>query len=317
MNTQIPQRFSVTLIVLLSTLYSFTTLVVNPGITEIPFTYTNGLIFFKVGFNNNTTHLNFMLDSGAPTFIRENIMQAMQSSPFQTSVAYDVTGAEYNVELHRVDRLHIRDFCFRDVEIISGNHTNQMPILSSGLADGLVGINMMREAIWMIDYEKQKIAITRSLDSLNINGTYYTAPIRFDEYGSPVITLKLADNTRINAVLDVGYNGALLLQPTYFTDQNESRDSINVLSKTEISSGFSHYDGEQKTHTLKNVRIGNLFIENVKATEMGDITMNLIGNAFLKQFRVVFDFIHNELILIPLNKEEMPTNKETAKGLKM
>ncbi len=317
MNILIPRSFSAVLLALLSMLSPHLLAARQFSTTVIPFSYINGLIFFKVGFNNNATQLNFMLDSGAPTFIRENIMQSMHSIPFQSAVAYDVSGEEYSVELHRIDKLFIRNFSFTEVEVISGNHTKQMPVLNSGLADGLVGINIMREAIWMIDYDKQKITITASLDSLDLNETYYKTPLRFNEYGSPIVSLKLADNTHINAVVDLGYNGSIMLQPKYFNEKNDARDSASVSSITEISSGFSHFDGEQKTHTLKNIRIGNLFLENVKAANVGEVTMNLIGNAFLKQFRVVLDFTHNELILIPAKDQAVPENKETAKGLKM
>ena len=115
---------------------------------------------------------------------------------------------------------------------------------------------------------------------------------RYDE--DVLIDSVFINGERVRATLDTGSSGTLALTPEAIKILGLQEEAQDGEAKTSVG-----YNGEYKNKTgiLKSVRLGRLSLESVEATfwlpgtghDKARFHVN-IGNGFMKDFVVTFDF---------------------------
>jgi hypothetical protein len=270
----------------------------NNFVTAFSFEYNNRLISFFASVNEGANKFRFILDSGAPTFITDTVVKQHRIASAEQATAFDVNGNEQPVNIYHLRNIVIGGREFRHISAAGSEQTSGMAVLKNRAEGGLIGADVMKEGIWMIDYHKRSITLTDRIDSLNIPAGSFTAKMHKGENGSPVIEAVLPGNRKMSFIIDLGYNGSLLL-PYNRMNEELFNDSLGYVKNEIVNAGIKSSVQQQQYRYIKTFKSGTIELENVKASTTGNNTKALIGNEFLEHYIVVLDFVNRGLTLIP------------------
>lgn len=268
---------------------------------KLPFEYDNQLIKLKARINNTPIDYSFILDSGAPTIISDSIVLKNHLNYVDSKLAYDANGLEQTFDLYKIKHFSISNKSFENVKVISNEFVTQIPAVKGRANGGLIGANLMDNTIWMIDYLKKEITVTDVFDSLRIPENSFSTTMFKNENGNPMIDVTLSDSKKIPVMIDLGFNGSVLLPHQYFNN-TLFNDSLNLVKKQKVSTGFGSDEKEVKYQFIKGFKSGELNEINVKSSIGNSDALALIGNDFLQNYTIIMDFIHNQMIFIPRDK---------------
>jgi len=158
---------------------------------EIPFEMRLGVIIIKVSIAGK--EYDFLFDTGAPLIISEKLATHLNAKTKGKGKARDSRGQRVDIEYILLDTLNIGgiDFLKTGAGIIDFSQSNTIECLGF---DGIIGANLMRNAIWQINYEKQIITLTNSPDSLSFSSDTLTVPFETKSSGTPMVDLKMDSN---------------------------------------------------------------------------------------------------------------------------
>ena len=121
--------------------------------TEIPFEYRRGLIILKVNIEGK--QYDFMLDTGAPNVISKELAQQLNYKNKVKRKVGDSQNVQTKLGITKIKKISLGDLDFLNTAAV----VSDLSIGAVGCLgiDGLIGANLMRNAIWKIDYSKQVI----------------------------------------------------------------------------------------------------------------------------------------------------------------
>ncbi len=162
---------------------------------------------------------------------------------------------------------------------------------------GVLGYSFLKDRIVQIDYPSQKIRFYETTPYPGIQNApnmvnRIAVAFRYDE--DVLIDSVFINGEKMRATLDTGSSGTLSLTPEAIKILGLEEEAQDGETKTAVG-----YNGEYKNRTgiLKSVRLGRLSLESVEATfwlpgtghDKARFHVN-IGNGFMKDFVVTFDF---------------------------
>jgi predicted aspartyl protease len=262
--------------------------------TEIPFEYRLGIIVIKVKING--TDYNFMLDTGAPNVISKELAALLQLESKKTSKATDSGKNKSEVGFVIVDEITIGDLRFLKTGAAVTNISASKEISCMEI-DGIIGSNLMRKAIWQIDYANKKITITNSMDSLHLKDnlekiTFYPKPS-----GTPVVGINV-NGVSEDVIIDTGSNGDIDLSKKTFKKIIGGNPTIPNVVKVGVSSaGLFGQAKPDSSHSavVNRMAFGDVILEH-QIADFGNVTPK-IGTAFLKNYDVVLNWFDKEILL--------------------
>ncbi|NUM31059.1 MAG: aspartyl protease family protein [Bacteroidetes bacterium] len=267
-------------------------------ITNLHFDYKNRIINFKAKINDGKKYYDFVLDTGAPTFITDSVLHEHALELLSTTEAIDANQNHQEVNIYNINSILLSDKRIFNIEAAHSAGVNNMAVLKERANGGLIGSNAMKNSIWMIDYKNYEIKITDNVDLLQIPKNAYITKMSKDNFGCPMIKIDIGNFKKLNVVIDLAYNGSVLL-PASFINKPIFNDSLTFSKNEILSTGFASEIKQNSYFFLKKLEFGNLNLKNVKCSTSGKNTRALIGNEFLENYIVILDFIHNKFILIP------------------
>lgn len=268
-------------------------------IATFPFEIRQGIIVMEVILKGKS--YEFVLDTGGFNLIDKKIADDLGISGKTSIDIPDSQGNEKEVPLLKLDQMGIAgiNFLKTGTGIVEFDDLNAIGCLE---LKGMIGSNLMQNAIWEIDYQRQEITITHSKEQLDIPNDAYVIPFNTSTFKSPNIELRINGQVEEEVEIDLGSNGSFnLLQSSL--DQLVHQNSVS--GRGLYKAGLYGYG---KAETINFARIdelslGSMSVRNqiVNFKQQGTST---IGNAFLKDYRVIFDWFENELTLIPVETPE-------------
>jgi hypothetical protein len=267
----------------------------------LPFEYKNRLITLQVGLISAEDTHEFILDTGAPTFITDSVVRTHDLMPFDSETVYDINHYEQKVDLYSIRKLHLGNSEIKNVKARSSSMVEQMPLLKDRPYSGLLGANAMKNSIWIINYNCREITITKDIDTVPLPGEVFSGKMKTDELNRPIITVNLAEEQSLDFIIDMGYNGSMLL-PKKFMTKPLFNDSLSFSSNDRISSGFDSKISSINYKFIKEIAMGEMKLENIKSSTAGNNTEALIGNEFLENYIVVLDFVNDLVTFLPADE---------------
>ncbi|MFN6085891.1 MAG: protein containing PDZ domain protein, partial [Fluviicola sp.] len=167
--------------------------------------------------------------------------------------------------------------------------------------DGIIGANLMKEAIWEFDYERKVITISDKKSSFTIPDNAIHLPFTPALSSTPEVTITYNGVEDKYVTFDTGSNGLFTISKSTLEKIEEKKPPVKK-AMSFGSSGSGLY-GVAKADTsymilIDSTQVGGLFIENnAVSVENG---AKLIGTKFLKNFRVIIDWNVKEILLIPV-----------------
>jgi hypothetical protein len=124
---------------------------------EVPFEMRLGLIILKVMIHGK--EYSFILDTGAPDAISKELAQQLGVKVAGSGKISDSQGGNGTLGYTAIDSIGIGGLQFLNTGAIIAD-LRQSTDIACFNADGVIGTNLMRKAVWQIDYQRSQFAIS-------------------------------------------------------------------------------------------------------------------------------------------------------------
>lgn len=273
----------------------------------IPFEYRFGLVFLKV--NIEGSDYNFLFDTGAPNLLSKKLAEKLNLKLKKSGEIEDSQGKSSKLNILNIDKISIGRIDFLNTGALTSDLSAPNDISCLNM-DGIIGANLMKKAIWEIDYESREITITNSIDSLEIPSD--SKKIHFDQslQGSPYIDLKINGKLIKDILIDLGSNGDFEFSNKILRKlQRQESFPRTTFAYGSKSSGLY---GRGSNDTIRFAMVSNI--------TLGEQTLNRqilkfsendpkIGTNFFKNYRVILNWDSEELIMIKINEYDNTKKK--------
>jgi len=273
-------------------------LVDNKNNDTIPFRYSNsGHILIDVSLDNNKT-FPFILDSGASNMIFENFQSRKDLDNNGYSIGIGSSGSIFWSTIKRINHLRIGNLKFKNL------HFKSVDINFECLdAYGIIGIGVMRQLVWEIDFAKKIIIISDKIKNEVANKNALKFELSDNRFGHQLsIPIKLSKNSKIiQATVDIGNNSNLSLNEKYILEDSLSFSNKKIYGRG--SSGLG--DSEDEEFDEKLYLIDTLVFSRSKyeihnfPIIAGQEGINLLGLGFFKKYKTTISWKDKKLIIEP------------------
>ncbi len=258
---------------------------------NIHFYYKCKYTYIDVEINQKT--YTFLFDTGWDvTHIDKSLWHELDFTPidrFKTTGTSIKTG---KVQYGFLSSLTIGGINFDNI----GVGINDMSFIKSTFEDkrkiyGIIGTNILRKAIWQIDYQNQTLQCANAIQKLKPVAKAYRIPMipkTKDGWGYTKVAINF-NGVVEHFIFDTGSYGSFTSNTTFLTHlENEQvhferiADTINAKEKVK----------------LEFLYLEDLFLPGPIITIENNIK-NLLGNGFLEDYIVTIDWFENILYLQP------------------
>jgi hypothetical protein len=266
--------------------------------TEIPFEMRLGLIIVPVTINGKT--YDFLVDTGAPNLCSKEVAAELKLKKVLSQKAGDSQGVKEELDFVEMPDMYLNGICFKETGAAIAD-INKSEVLACLNADGIIGANLMKEAIWEFDYERKVITISDNRSSFPIPNNAIHLPFSPAVSFTPRVNITYNGIDDKNVTFDTGSNGYFASSKTIYKTIKGKNPSIKeAVSFGSSGSGLYGKAAVDTNYTalIDSVKMGELMIQNTIVTfEKGARTL---GTKFLKNYRVIIDWNVDEILLIPV-----------------
>lgn len=254
----------------------------------VPFEYRKGLIILKVSIQNE--EYDFILDTGASNVLSKELAEKLNVKTLGSEDITDINKTSQLLNYTKIDAIKIGGINFQNtVAAISDFNSGELACLN---ADGFIGSNLMRFAIWDFDFKNQLITITDNEQKLNIPADTIESKMFIGEaISQPSIISYINGNRVLNNMIDLGNNGTPHLAHSDFLKQKKSNSITKFITGTGYTGIGMYGKGEKKNEIsakIDQITIGNHTINN-KIMRVKDNNTNL-GISFFKNYRLILNW---------------------------
>jgi hypothetical protein len=265
----------------------------DPGVVNIPFTFTdhNNIVVSVV--LNDTDTLNLMLHTAATDVtLTEDGVRKSKSIKFTDTEKMKSWGGEADSRLSKGNRVQIGNLQRSNINIWENKNSGKD-------TDGKFGLDLFQNRIVEIDFDNHRIAIHGNLprkaekyERLKIENQNGQLLVQ----GSCLIEGKTYTN---KFLIHSGYSGGILLDDAFAANTGVD-GKIKITDESSLKDSFGHTI-KVKKGILPVFALGRSKVTNVPAGffagAIGAQKMSIIGSEILKQFNIIFDIANNDLYI--------------------
>ncbi len=261
----------------------------------INFNYDYNFALIDVVINQKT--YTFLVDTGAPTVISNQIYKDLNINPANSTNVTDSQGQSNDQEVVIVPEVRIGNLIYNDIGAIVADLRDVFEFNCMEI-DGIIGANQMAKSFWKFDYQNKEITITDQLDSYDITSykdklSFYTSPQK-----TPYI-IGFVNGIKTRFTFDTGFAGHIDVD----SDIADFKESIGYVKHGSSSVGLYDVKDSTSTRTIKadSLKIGSIEMgQQIVELDHG----SLIGNDFMNKHDMVIDWSSNIVYLKKLNDFE-------------
>lgn len=265
---------------------------------EIPFEYRLGLVIIEVTIAGDD--YNFLVDTGAPNLVSKELAEKLGLANVSEQKVGDSQGKKASLGFVQIDEVRIGNLSFRQTGAAVAD-LNQSQEIGCMEIDGFIGANLMRKAIWKIDYEHQIITITNKAEQLKIPDNALRIPFYTVMTGSPIVDVSLNKQVKANGtILDMGSSGDITLPRKNLDKLNKQMANIPQIKSFGSASAGLYGSADIDTSyiaVMNSVSFGDVELDST-LVEFRNVDLPIIGTGVLKNYDVVFDWFEKEALFI-------------------
>ena len=255
----------------------------------LPFSFRKDLIVVQAHVNSDSTVREFIFDTGAfNSKIEHSLANELELEVVAEKQNSTAQGVTRKIEVVRIDSLKLG----KSWVYSAGAGKLQYDPGSASVCvaeNGIIGANIIKLAHWKIEYSKQLLHFsdTPFVPSQNSGSVRFERPVLS---GTPKINLKINDREVQNILLDVGYNGALVL-PMRLAAAFPNVETDTIFDNA--TSGI--YGTNTDTLLVKQLKVEVAGFSAMIPVEFSSLNKALLGNGFLKHFDIILNYKNNEI----------------------
>jgi hypothetical protein len=277
--------------------------VIDPATLPVTLNYQElaDHIVVDTGFGTDET-FPMMLDTGAPLNVSADIAKQFQF-PVLGKQEAQAGGGTITSDKVGVDTVTMGGLTVKMVLGITPWVDSNNP-LSCVTENGLVGGNAMSDAVWQIDYQAKTVTVTASTDGIDHVEGAIAIPYQ-PQQGlgeTPIVGFALG-NAGLPFIVDTGSSFGMVAAPADLERVGVTIPADAPTVKSRIAGAAGTFDLDLPYVTTSVGLNETTKIDYPIAA--GDIVANVgnIGNAFLSQFVVTFDFPNTTIYLDPISND--------------
>ncbi len=243
--------------------------------------------------NIGTIKAKFIIDTGAPVCISEELQQQKNYKIIKTDSIIDANGKSHLTKIVNVDEITIGELFYKNIPALVINFKGS--ILECFNADGLIGSNLLRLGAIQMDWAKQKVILTDSYKKLKLKKTDGNKLLINKVQSSPYLTVNINSSITDRLLIDTGSDDFYTFSEKGLKYVQSKGYLLNKVKYESQGSGFIGLFGPDTEGSNKLVRMDSLTIG--KMAHLHDfytITTNddqsRIGVHLLKQGLTTIDF---------------------------
>ncbi len=286
-------------LVLIFVLSSFTTknsFFETNYVKEIPFNFDYGVPIIKASIND--IEYNFLFDTGMPTTLSEIIVKELTLKSKSSVMGSDVNGNSQQESYVMVNEIIVGGISFKQVKTLSTDLKSGFEIGCLNL-DGVIGNNLIKDAIWEIDYEKKVIRLTDNIVNFKIPDDADVIKFKTNAkkgYYSPNIEIAINNKSRKDVKFDTGSNKGINLPFDYYSSVLDVNKSVEYYGQ---ASAALYGKGENKKYLdskVESIKIGDLQLQNQIVTF--DENYPTVGNKLFENFKIFISYVENKIYMV-------------------
>tara|TARA_B100000678_G_C18171583_1_gene487416 strand:+ start:142 stop:1062 length:921 start_codon:yes stop_codon:yes gene_type:complete len=263
-----------------------------------PFEIKKGWIVVPVEIENKK--YKFLLDTGTPTLVSKELAKSLKMKVIDSVNASDVYNKSQKNKYTRIETVSIGSANFKGIVALI-NDFNINPMWSSLEVDGFIGSNLMRHAIWDIDFNQKQITITDDESTLNLPEGIIQNKLYIGVAGVPAVACKINGKKIWNFTIDFGYNGDIVIPFSEFERQIENGE-ISNFKKSNTQGVIGIYGREDKsresyTGVINEIEFGNSILKEQKVYSEKYL-VKTFGLDFFRNYRVILNWDSKKIKLI-------------------
>ena len=265
---------------------------------ELAYEERSGLLIIPVTIGGKVRH--FLLDTGAPNLITPELAAELGLQAGLTYKVGDTHGRAQPLSFVRLDSLQIGDLTFYGTGAIVAD-ISASPELACVGVDGFIGANLLAKTFFQVDYPNGKIVLASHLDSLQIDPAALHWAFTHSAQQTPQVMLRANGVPLGPLTVDTGATGWMGAPQKAFSRVRE-KGALQV-RRTHGPASIGFY-GDARADTLLRAWVADLSLPDSlpilpAAIDFSATSTGHIGNAYLKQYVVSFDWQTDQIYLSP------------------
>ncbi|WP_345953648.1 retropepsin-like aspartic protease [Mucilaginibacter sp. PAMB04168] len=274
---------------------------------EIPYEMIAGRIFVQASINHRKAR--FLFDTGAPTQLSPALAKELNSSFISGTVVSDANGNQDSLKLVRAGNITLGNITFSNIPALLV--TNEL--YNCWKIEGVIGSNLLRNAIVKIDPVKKILILTDNEKRLGLNKSYSTKlNLLRTGQSSPILKVDLNNRVNLEAEFDSGDNGFLMLSPKHMK-QLDKFSAFTVVGKGFGAVHRSIYGLQKMDSTYRlvfpTVTVAGVTFKHAAVETIANTTPRL-GTTLLQYGAVTLDYKHGKFYFDPNSSNIDLTEKQ-------
>jgi hypothetical protein len=271
--------------------------------SEIPFRLLRHKITVPVFVNEEPNQYVFVLDTGALTFIAEDVAAALELEIGQSVPTIDEDEKAY------LTRLESKNLIIPRMDF-------QTVFDSTFVFAGFIGSDFLRFFRVGIDYEDQRLILSQPSDTMVLTQGQYRIPMEIPlPMRFPFVDIMVNDSVKTRAMIDTGSPFAFVM-PLSFEKTLCGSTTTPCLKSTGTLVKWPSTDPPHNCLTrLSTLCLGDMVIRNLPVL-LTDLPMMvgtpLLGRDFLDRYRIELDYPSEQLFLSPVEGRDHENNVYSA-----
>lgn len=252
---------------------------------EYSFQYIKKIIIVDASVNGRNKS-SFIFDTGAfQSKITKELADELQLKEVYSRENGTAQGISRKLIITSIDSIDLFNASFKSIGagIISYSPNSYSQCLGEA---GIIGSNLIKLANWKIDYQKQLLTFSNKPLAPASAQNLYTSKFKSELLsGVPTIDLIIEGKVIKDVIIDVGYNGGIII-PNRYARHFPVNNTLNVVDQS--TSGIFGSNRDELEIKELNVALGG--IESTIPVEFTSHNKALIGNDFLEHFTIYINY---------------------------
>ncbi|MGB0863489.1 MAG: aspartyl protease family protein, partial [Saprospiraceae bacterium] len=258
-------------------------------------------IIITAKVNNSDKEYRFLFDTGAVSVVSSEMAKELGLKNKAENDVGSSNSHRKKTVFTTMEKINIEGIDFEDIGavIIDFDTSPEIKCLGAEI-DGIIGANLMKLAVWQIDYIAETLEFADNQTKLEIDANnVYKIPFTHNRQGSPKVTFPILGK-KVKVTFDTGKTGGIGVNRKQFGKFNFENDSIQMV-KGIGQTGAGVFGVVTDTSFLvatNQIKIYDLPLDTVifsTAKKSG----SLLGNTFLEDYKVTFNWESKIISLEP------------------
>jgi len=279
--------------------------------SEISFEYVKSKIIVPVEIEGK--NYRFLLDTGAPNIISQELSQIIKNDSLATIPITDINQKKKDLKVVSIPKLVLGDVVFENsAALVYDLKLNK--IIDCFQIDGFIGSNMLRNSIVQIQLKNNMLTITNDKKRLHLNRKNASKLKLLGIQSSPFIWMNLFGNGKAKeqVLIDTGMIGFYDMSNKDFKIFHD-KDIIRFIDSSTGSHTGGLFKSDTKTEQYRSlipkIKIGNSTFINFVTTTTHD-KFSKIGTDILDYGNMTIDYKNERFYFEPFKKETDLKKKE-------